>query len=264
MSAMNMRDKTIAWMLALAAIVAMGAALSAPADAQTYDNGFKLARFKVEVKGWQTNVQQSHHLAENECDVDDFSSGSERIVFRSIKPMVIQAYYFKGQDNPEFFSGNRLAIPTKATVKRSYTPRIGSSPDHCAVSEGDGSGAAQAPDCGTKTVSPYPVKLEYASTPGDRNKMLLTDYSSQGDPFERCPGGGPGSFPLLITENTKGKAIGAELSQKELFDPQFRKWISIARGTQKVRSGDWWAESKIKWEVSFTRLKNKTPTVPGT
>jgi hypothetical protein len=263
MSAMNARDKTIAWALALCAAVAMGAAFSAPADGQTYSNGFKMARFKVEVKGWQTTVQQSHHLAEHECDVDDFSSGSERVVFRSIKPMVISAYYFKGQDNPEFFSGKRLAIPTKATVKRSYTPRIGSSPDHCAVSEGDG-GPAPVPDCGTKTVSPYPVKLEYASTPGNSDKLLLTDYSSEGDPFERCPGGGPGSFPFLITDNTKSAPIGAQLSQKELFDPQFRKWISIARGSKKVRSGDWWAKSQIEWEVSFTRLKNKVPKVPGT
>lgn len=263
MSTMNAKDKAIAWALALLAAVATAAALATPAGAQTYGNGFKLARFKVEVKGWQTMVQQSHHLSEHECDGDDFSSGSERVVFRSIKPIVIQAYYMPGQDNPEFFSGKRLAIPTKASVKRSYTSRIGSVPEHCAVSSGDG-GPAPVPDCGTKTVSPYPVKLEYASTPGVRNKLLLTDYSSDGDPFERCPGGGPGTFPFLITENTKGKAIGAELSQKELFDPQFRKWISIARGTQKVRSGDWWAKSQIEWEVSFTRLKNKVPKVPGT
>lgn len=260
MSTMSARDKVIAWALALCAAVATGAALSAPADGETYTNGYKLARFKVEVKGWQTNVQQHHHLAENECDVDNFSSGSERVVFRSIKPMVITASYFKGLDNPEFFSGRRLAIPTKASVKRSYTSRIGSSPEHCAVSEGEG-GPAPVPDCGTKTISPYPVKLEYASTPGDRDKLLLTDYSSDGDPFERCPGAGPGSFPFLITDDTKGQAIGAQLSQKELFDPQFQKWISIARGTKKVRSGDWWAKSQIHWEVSFTRLKNK---VPGT
>jgi hypothetical protein len=265
MSAMNMRDKAIAWALALGAVVAMGAALSAPADAQTYGNGFKLARFKIEVKGWQTNVQQHHHLAENECDVDDFSSGSERVVFRSPKPIVISAYYMPGQDNPEFFGGKRVAIPTKATVKRSYTPRIGSSPDHCAVSEGDGSGAAQVPDCGTKTVSPYEVKLEYAATREDRDKLLLTTYSSDGDPFERCPGAGAASFPFLTVENTKSDWIGARLSQKELFDPHFRKWISIARGTQRVSYGDWWTKSQIEWEVSFTRLKNKVPgAVPGT
>jgi hypothetical protein len=257
MSTMSARDKVIAWALALCAMVAMGAALSAPADAETYGNGYKLARFKVEVKGWQTTVLQHTHAAENECDVSNFSSGSEKVNFRTTKPIVITASYFPGLDNPEFLSGKRLAIPTKAVVKRSYTPRITMPAVPC---EENGGGVEQTyqPDCGTKTVNPYWVKLEYAEKLA-RDTLLLTTYSSDGDPFERCPGAASHSFPFLTVYDTKAKLIGAELSQKELFDPNFRKWISIARGTVKETYTDSWSKTTIRWEVSFTRLKDKVP-----
>lgn len=49
--------------------------------------------------------------------------------------------------------------------------------------------------------------------------------------------------------------IGAKLSQDELFDPQFQKWISLANGTKEEAVGDFWFRTKIHWAVSFTRLK---------
>lgn len=257
MHTMNARDKMIAWALALCAAVAMGAALSAPAEGETYGNGYKMARFKVEVKGWQTMVMQYTRQAADACDISNHSSGSERIDFWTTKPFVITASYFPGQRNPEFFAGKRLAIPTKAVVKRSYTPRI--SGGGC---EDNGGGVENVlpPDCGKKTVQPFTVKLEYPESK-DRDKLLLTTYHDKGDPFERCPGAGPDSFPYLTVEDDNGKWIGAELSQKELFDPKFQKWISIAQGSEKYTYGDYWSKTKIHWEVSFTRLKNK---VPGT
>lgn len=256
MSTMSARDKVIAWALALCAVVAMGAALSAPAGAETYGNGYKLSRFKVEVKGWQTMVMQYTDQAENECDIENYSSGSEKVTFRTKKPIVISASYFPGSRNPEFFAGKRLAIPTKATVKRSYTPRI----SQAKVCEDNGGGVENVlqPDCGTKTVDPFTVKLEYPESK-DRDKLLLTTYDDKGDPFERCPGAGPDSFPYLTVENDNGTWIGAELSQKELFDPKFQKWISIAQGSEKYTYGDFWSKTKIHWEVSFTRLKDKVP-----
>ncbi|MGE0067069.1 MAG: hypothetical protein AB7T48_06910, partial [Solirubrobacterales bacterium] len=121
---MTRTDKLIAAGLALCALAAAMIALAAPADAATYTNGFKLSKFKVEVKGWQKMVQQNTHAAENECDVDNYSSGSEKVTFATTKPIYVTAAYMKGQQNPEFFSGRQLAIPTRAVVKRSYTPRI--------------------------------------------------------------------------------------------------------------------------------------------
>jgi hypothetical protein len=257
MSTMNAKDKAIAWALTLCAAMAMGAALSAPADAETSSNGYKMARFKVEVKGWQTTVLQHTHAAENNCDISDSSSGSEKVNFRTTKPIVITASYFPGLENPEFFSGKQLAIPTKAVVKRSYTPRITMPAVPC---EDNGGGVEQTyqPDCGTKTVSPYWVKLEYAEKLA-RDKLLLTTYSDDGDPFERCPGAASHSFPFLTVYDSKAKLIGAELSQKELFDPEFRKWTSIVRGSVKETYTDSWSKTTIHWEVSFTRLKDKAP-----
>ena len=258
MSTMSARDKVIAWALALGAVVALGAALSAPADGETYTNGYKLARFKVELKGWQKNVHQHTKQAADECDYSDFSSGSETVFFRTTKPIVIMAAYFPGQRNPEFFAGKKLAIPTKATVKRSYTPRI--SQGKVCEDNGGGVETVTQPDCGTKTVEPFTVKLEYAER-RERDKMLLTTYDDKGDPFERCPGADAGGFPFLVVEDDKGKWIGAKLSQKELFDPNFRKWISIASGWERFDYETYWTRTSIHWEVSFTRLKNK---IPGT
>ena len=250
-------DKLVALGLALCVAVAAALALSAPARADSYGNGFKLSKFKVEVKGWQKMVQQNSHLAEDECDGDDFSSGSETLSFRTTKPIVINAYYSPGQDNPEFFAGRQLGIPTKATVTRSYTPRRTTTfPEGCGANGGGVDEVTQA-DCGTKRVSPFQVNLQYARS--KKNGLLLSSESSIEDPFMNCPGAGIQNFPWLIVEDSKGRYITADLSQKELFDPKFQKWISIAQGTYKSRSSRGWAKTTVRWEVSFTRLKNKLP-----
>jgi len=252
-------DKLIALGLALCATVMAVLALAAPANAETYSNGYQLARFKVEVKGWQKSVQQHHHQAENECDVDDFSSGSESVVFKS-KPFVIMASYFPGQHNPEFFAGKRLGIPTTAKIKRSFTPRISFPyPDAQCGENGGGVDPGPGPDCGTRTIKPFDVKLGWGVGKRDEDTLVLnTDYSGE-EPYERCPGLAEGGFPFLIVFNAKNDYIGAQISQKELFDPKFQKWISIANGSRKERSGDYWYKTTLHWEVSFTRLKNKVP-----
>jgi hypothetical protein len=248
-------DKLIALGLALCAAAMAALALSAPAEAATYGNGFKLAKFKVEVKGWQKMVQQSTHAPENECDISDFSSGSEKFSFATSKPYYVIASYMKGQDNPEFFSARQLAIPTVAVVKRSYTPRI-SGPAVPCEDNGGGVETVTQPDCGTRTVKPFEVRLQY----GEQNTkgLVLSSYHSVEDPFEHCNGAGYMTFPnLLVERNGKDKFVYAELTQDELFDPKFQKWISIAEGTRKERSADYWVKTTVHWEVSFTRLKEK-------
>src|SRR6187455_558971 len=88
-------------------------------------NGYKSAKFRIEIKGWAKTVQQHTHLAEDECDLDNFSSGSESLMFRTLKPIVITAAKIPGLDNPEFFSGKRLGVPVRAIVDRSFTRRNG-------------------------------------------------------------------------------------------------------------------------------------------
>jgi hypothetical protein len=248
-------DKLVAIGLALIATVAAMLALAAPAGAATYGNGFKLAKFKVEVKGWQKMVQQSTHAPADECDVSDFSSGSEKFNFATTKPFYVIASHMKGQDNPSFFATKQLAIPTKAVVKRSYTPRV-SMPAVACEDNGGGVATTYQADCGTKTVVPFGVRLEYAQQ--KKGALVLSSYHSVEDPFERCNGAGYMTFPNLLVERSgEGQFIYADLSQDELFDPGFRKWISIAEGTRKERDDDYWVKTTVHWEVSFTRLKEK-------
>lgn len=254
---MELKDKAIAAALALCAVVAAATAMASPASAAA-GNGFKVARFKVEVKGWQTMVQQHTHAALDACDYEDFSSGSEKTTFTS-KPIVVTAYYMPGDRNPEFFTGKRLSIPTVAKVKRSYTRRAKDSfPEECG-NNGGGVVNLPPPDCGTKTVKPFGVKLGYGVGPRRKDEdTLILNAEYVDDPFEHCQGGSSG-FPRLIVFNNKNDYIGAELSQKELFDPQFQKWISIANGSFKEQTPDYWCKVTLHWDVSFTRLKDKTP-----
>lgn len=247
---MTTSDRAIALVLALAAAVALAAAIAAPAEANTYSNGYKLAKFKVEVKGYQKMVQQNRRLAANECDYSDFSSGSETLSFRS-KPTVITASYYPGQFNPTFFAGRKLGVPTTAKVERSFTPRVHTSAVPC-EDNGGGVETVSQPDCGTKTVKPFLLNLEFAE--GRRDQMVLTAESID-DPFERCPGASELSFPFLVGEDSKDKPIAATLSQDDLFNPSFRKWISIAHGTRREDYETSWAKTEVRWEVSFTRLK---------
>lgn len=252
---MSRAEKAIALALAICAAVALALALAAPAPAATYGNGYQLAKFKVEIKGWQKMVQQHTHAAVDECDIDNFSSGSEKLTFRTAKPYYVIASHMKGGGNPEFFSTKQLAIPTKALVKRSYTSRI-SPPAVPCEENGGGVDTIYTPDCGTKSLKNWEVRLQYSDR--KRDALLLSSYGSTEDPFERCPGTGFMSFPNLLLERTgSGKFIYADLAQDELFDPKFRKWISIAEGTRKERHDDYWVKTTVHWEVSFTRLKEK-------
>lgn len=252
----KLTGKFVTALLALCAATALVAAFADKADAATYSNGFRLSKFKVEVKGWQKTVQQNTHLATDACDADDHSSGAEMVRFKS-KPIVITAMYMPGDRNPEFFSGKELGIPAPAVVERSYTPRI-SYPSPSANCGENGGGVPEEvpqPDCGTKPVSSYGVRLGYGLGKDGQDTLVLNTDSTE-DPFERCPGASHG-FPRLIIFDNKSDYIGAELSQQELFDPQFQKWISIARGSSKEQTPDYWQKNTIHWEVSFTRLKEK-------
>ena len=259
---MSVRDKAIASALALCAIVA--AALPAPAGAVSSGNGYQSARFKIEIKGVQDTIYKRTHAAENSCDINDFSTSRERLSFRSVKPVVVFASYMRGETNPRFFrTGRQLGIPTVATVERSFTPAIAQPAVPCEDNGGPDDGYHPTPpDCGTKVVKPWVVNLQYALR--KKNGLLLSAEGGE-DPFENCPGTSP-MFPILQVEGSghKGKYITADLSPDELFDPEFEKWISVAEGTAKNSGKDWRTTTTVRWEVSFTRLKDKAPKVPAT
>ncbi len=110
------------------------------------------------------------------------------------------------------------------------------------------------PDCGTSTVRPWKLDLQYAR---DKKNALLLSGSGEGDPYVNCPGNSVAGFPWLLVEDSghQGKYIYAEVSQDELFDPKFQKWIAIGHGSAKDLGSTWWSKTEITYSVSFTRLQ---------
>jgi hypothetical protein len=256
---MRTKDKATTLALALCAVAAMAAALAATAGAASYGNGFEVARFKVEIKGYQTMSQQYEREAENECGTSDHSYGKERVDFHTTKPIYITATHMFGEFNPQMFGGPQLGIPTVAKVSRSFTPVIGRPAKVCEENGGADPGVEPVvPDCGTKTVKPWRLNLQFARE--KKNALLLSGNGDQ-DPYADCPGASTMGFPWLLVEGSghKGKYISAELSQDELFHPRFRKWISIADGSAKSSGSGYTIKTHVHWEVSFTRLKNSVP-----
>jgi hypothetical protein len=252
---MSRADKAIALGLAICAAAALALALAAPASAATYGNGYQLSKFKVEIKGWQNTTWHHAREAVDECDVSDHSFGRERVKFETTKPVYIIASHMKGEFNPSLFGGRQLGIPTRAKVQRQFTPAITPPAVPC-EENGGGVEHVTKPDCGTKIVNRWMVNLQYAR---EKKSALLLSAGDGDDPYASCPGNGISGFPWLIVEKSgyKGKYIYADLSQDELFDPKFQKWISIAEGSAKNSGADWWSQTKVHWEASFTRLKEK-------
>lgn len=250
---MKTMDKVIALGLALGAIALGIAALGAgPAAAATYGNGFQVAKFKIEIEGTQNSVYHRSVEAEDECGVSDHSFGREKLSFHTTKPIYITATHMPGEFNPQMFGGRQLGIPTTAKVQRSYTPVITGPAIPC--EENGGGAEATKPDCGTRTVNPWKLELQYAT---DKKNALLLSGSSEGDPYVNCPGNGTAGFPWLLVEESghQGKYIYAEVSQDELFDPKFQKWIAIGHGAAKDSGTGWWSKTEITYSISFTRLK---------
>jgi hypothetical protein len=253
---MNLVRKTRARVASIAiwiAILIVGAFMIFPSEwaSGATATGFQTARFKVEIKGVQKTVQQHTHLAEEECDLTDISSGSEKIVFRT-KPIVITASHVPGQFNPYLLArATPQGIPATAKITRSYTPRITMPSDPECGRNGGGS-VELKPDCGTRTVGVWRLDLEYDE---QRKNGVFLAADEGDDPFTNCPVAGDMlAFPFLDTTTTGGKTITAQVSQDELFDPGIGKWIAIAKGSRRYDAQDYWAKATVEWDVSFTRL----------
>jgi hypothetical protein len=240
------------------AIAALGAG-SAAATGTVSGNGYKVAEFLVEIEGTQIATLHRTLEAEGPCDTSDFSIGRERLTFHTEKPLVVTAFDTPGGGfNPEFFAGRQLHIPTVATVERSYTPVWGAPPTNPACGENGGADSGYEPpkpDCGTRHTD-FPVNLQYGRK--NHRGLLLSSALLDEKLFEECPQTAAlASFPWLLVEKgaKRGNYIYADLSQKELFDPDFQKWISLASGSQKRTEAHSWTKTSIHWSVSFTRLK---------
>ena len=250
---MNKTDRLVATVLAFCAAIAVAAAFTVKADAATSGNGFQVAKFKIEIEGTQNTVYHRTLEAADECSVSDHSFGREKVSFHTTKPIYVDATHMPGEFNPQMFSTGQLGISTTAKVQRSYTPAITGPAKTC---EENGGGAEPSkPDCGTRTIRGWKLNLQYAR---DKKNALLLSSGGEGDPYVNCPGNGTAGFPWLLVEGSghQGKYIYAEVSQDELFDPNFQKWIAIGHGSAKDSGPDWWSKTEITYSISFTRLKH--------
>jgi hypothetical protein len=250
---MRRTDKIVAIALAFCAAIAIVAAFTAQAQAASAGNGFQTAKFKIEIEGTQTAIYHRTLEAADECSTSDHSFGREKVTFHTTKPIYITTYHMPGEFNPQMFGSGQLGIPTTAKVQRSFTPVITGPAKVC---EENGGGAEPTkPDCGTRTVKPWTLELQYAR---DKKNALLLSGSGDGDPYVNCPGNSVAGFPWLLVEGSghQGKYIYAEVTQDELFDPNFQKWIAIGHGSAKDRGSPWWSKTEITYSISFTRLKN--------
>src|SRR3954471_19726066 len=122
---MTRTDKLIVTALTCFAAIAVVATFASKANAETYGNGFQIAKFKIEIEGTQTSTYHRTVEAEDECGVSDHSFGREKVSFQTSKPIYVTATHMPGEFNPQMFGGRQLGIPTTAKVQRSYTPVIG-------------------------------------------------------------------------------------------------------------------------------------------
>jgi hypothetical protein len=250
---MTRTDKIVALALAFCTAVAIVSAFATKASAENYGNGFQLAKFKIEIEGTQTSTWHRTVEAADECSTSDHSFGREKLRFHTTKPIYVTATHMPGEFNPQMFGAKQIGFPTTAKIERSFTPAIAGPALAC---EDNGGGAeATVPDCGSRVVKPWTVNLQYAQD--KKNALLLSAGSSEKEPYANCPGSSLSSFPWLIVEGSghKGKYIYAEVSQDELFDPSYQKWIAIGTGSAKDSGNGWWAKTDITYSVSFTRLK---------
>lgn len=253
---MTRTERVVALLLALGAAVALALALSAPSKAATYGNGFQLSKFKVEIEGYSNTTWHRNYEAESECDVADHSFGREKLTFRSTKPVVITASHMPGEFNPQLFSGrSALGVPVKARVQRSFTPAI--SPPAVECEDNGGGAEASTPDCGTRTIKGWHLDLEFSEK--KKNGFQVHSDTGPANPYSYCPGS-LYTFPFLLDEQGTSKhrkPLYADLSQDDIFDPSFRKWITLGNGSYEEISGTWRSNTKVHWAVSFTRIGEK-------
>jgi hypothetical protein len=208
-------------------------------------------RFRVTIKGFQKMVDQnSHPGGEDECDASDFSSGSERVFFRSTKPIVVRAIDIPSYRNPYLVTGRTSPVlPTRATVKRSFTPRIGPTPAWCG---GTGGGQQIPPDCGTRTITPWRIGISYSF---DRARRILASSKWIADGYRNCRGNA-GAFPYLLDESGPSRRpVFAEIPKHEIFDPSIGKIITIARGHYRHRIPGYFYDTTVRWELTFERIR---------
>lgn len=233
--------------LGLAAFAAPAAHAAKPLPQQ--------ATFKVELKGVQTTEWAIAHKGAGAaaCDMDQFGSGKETIRF-SAKPGKMIA--IQGAGTPTFFPAKKpvglYSTALRGKISRQGTLTTEPLPAGANCPGGGTPTAPPTPDCGTRSIQGLTVKPQYEY---DTDLLILEQDGEAVDPFKHCPA--LSNWPYLLPQNTDGSDVGQRLPFKDLFEQG--KNIVIATGKNKVQDDDSVSITKIRWELSFTRVKNADP-----
>jgi len=238
--------------LGLAALLALASLAFSVASANAAGNGgYKQANFRAEIKGVQTFHDEYHHASTERCDPQIDSVEDETLRFKSKKPILFTATHIPEVKGLVLTSGDKpLRFPVKASVTRSNSHSASHLPLDC----GDNGGGAEPtpPDCGKRTIGSWKLGLDYYK----RSRLELTpeDYDQGADLYVNC---GSGMFPNLLPGTTFGKSTAAELPEDEVFNEKFGKIITIGDGDEFLPTPEGFSETKIRWELSITRIKDK-------
>jgi len=233
--------------LVIAAALAIALLAYAASAAQAADE-YRQAKFKAEVKGVQTYLGEYHHSPFDSCDPAIDSVTNEKIKFKSKKSVPFWVTELPESKTLVLSSGQRaLKFPTMASVTRSHSYSAGSVAPTC-PDNGGGVNNVTEPDCGTKKV-PLALSVDYYKA---NHVELQPESNNVEDPFEMC---GSGKFPYLLNGDKFGKRQDAELPVDEVFDTKIGKLITIGSGNEGIVGPETIDETKIRWELSLTRVK---------
>ena len=214
--------------------------------------------YKVELTGKQTTTWSLNHVGAGPeaCDMNQNGSGKEVIRFSS-RPA--RMYTYDGLSQPYFFEkaqteARELDLSLRGTINRTgsvFTQPL--PPDTLNCPDGVGE-QPPAPDCGTKPIKGLVVKPKYEYK---KDRIVLEQSDAAREPFKHCPGLGS-TWPYLLPEDTSGATIGQRLPYDDLFNQG--KNILIATGVHKNTSGDLTWTTRLRWELSLTRVKKEDLT----
>jgi hypothetical protein len=235
--------------IALAAVAAL--ACLAPAAASASPKVEKRT-FKVEIKGYQNNRWDFHHVAESKCDQTVQSSGHEYLSFATRRPVTLEV--LRIGDSVVF--GTRRSdvngINLRVRIDRGATHTASPLDPTCTGTNGGGAEPGPAQDCGVRQAS-LDVRLEWWHVRRAAGLTLNTGTLFVPiPPYRNCPVGGT-SFPELL-ETVNGRQIISPAEAADLFDVAFKKHVLLGNGRYHNGTTDGSSTTKLHWAVTLTAV----------
>lgn len=239
--------------LILRRALTLGTAVAAlaSASATAASSAYPTRTFAVTVEGVQTTRSSYTHPSSGPCDPAATTSASERVVFHSARPKIIEATDFAplvlfGHGRP----GDHI-LSTTATVSRRSTYTHGPADPSCQ----DAGGGATAPtsDCGTNRVH-LPVDMDWFNPKGI--VLRSPDLDLPKSPFFTCPVDGL-VFPNLLDSANHGRHIIARIPAADLFDRRFKRHILLGGGKFSTWSDGGGYTTSIRWTLTLTAITSR-------